>query len=199
MTAAPAAVWVVAGAPGVGKSTVAELLAARARPAPALLDKDTLFADLAGEILAAHGRSAGEREGPWYEEHVKRHEYAALTRAAREIRRSGCPVLLVAPFTEEIRAPARWRQWVVALGGEPVTLVWVGCDRSTLHRRLLDRAREQDAGKLAAFEAFVRRTRPDTPPPAPHLAVWTSDDAEPLDAQIRRGVRRGAPRVARTV
>jgi predicted kinase len=183
---APATVWVVAGAPGVGKSTVAQALLVAVRPPPALLDKDTLFADLAGEVLAAHGRPSGEREGPWYDEHVKRHEYTALARAAREIRGSGCPVLLVAPFTEQIRDPDRWRQWVDRLGGQPVVLVWVGCDPGTLHARLIGRGRSRDSGKLDDFDAFARRTRPDTPPPVRHHAVWTSVGAEPVGSQVVR-------------
>lgn len=180
----PVTVWVVAGAPGVGKSTVAGRLLATIRPTPALLDKDTLFADLAGEVLAAHGRSPGERKGPWYDEHVKRHEYEALTRAARAIRGAGCPVMLVAPFTEQIRSLDRWQRWVGDLGGEPVRLVWVGCDANTLRARLQGRARSRDSGKLGDFEAFVGRTQPDTPPPVRHHAVWTSEGAEPLDRQL---------------
>jgi predicted kinase len=177
-------VWVVAGAPGAGKSTVADELRRQLRPSPALLDKDTLFAGFVDEVRRAHGRSAGEREGRWYDEHVKVHEYDGLTAAAAQIRASGCPVLLVAPFTAQIRDRQTWGGWVEALGGEPVHLVWVSLDPAALRDRLIRRGSPLDSGKLGAWDAFVTRMRPDLPPPVPHSAV---DNAGTV-AEMRRQV-----------
>jgi predicted kinase len=183
-----AAVWVVAGAPGAGKSTTADVLRRALDPVPALLDKDTLFDGLVGAVLAAAGRPDDEREGPWYDEHVKRHEYGALAAAAREIRAGGCPVVLVAPFTTQIRDADRWQVFVDELGGPPVRLVWTRIEPSALRVRLQARGRPKDAAKLADFAAFAARMLPSTPPPIPHLEVDTSDGAPPLRTQLRAGL-----------
>jgi predicted kinase len=183
-----AAIWVVAGAPGSGKSTVAELLLAAfreaGRPVPALLDKDTLYGGFVAATLAAAGRAPDEREGAWYDEHVKLHEYAGLTAAAHEISGHGCPVLLSAPFTRQIREPAVWEQWTAELGGGPIHLVYVRSDAETLAARLAERASSRDGGKRGDFGAFLERMQPDVPPPVPHVEIDNRLGAPDLATQI---------------
>jgi predicted kinase len=187
--ARPGVVWVVTGPPGAGKSTLADVIARLADPPPAVLDKDTLFSGFVEEVLAAYGRDHGEREGSWYDAHVKVHEYAGMAATAAQVRAHGCPVVLVAPYTSQVRDAVAWRALVDAVGGEPVRLLWVRSDAETLRRRIVGRGRSRDTGKLAAFDEFVARIRPEVAPAVPHVEIDARDGAEPLAGQVIRVLR----------
>jgi predicted kinase len=182
-----ASAWVVAGAPGAGKSTVAQIILESLTPVPALLDKDTMYGPFVAATLAAAGRPPGEREGGWYDQHIKVHEYLGMTATARQIRAHGCPVLLSGPFTGQIHDVDQWRDWTGQLGGGMVRLVWVRTDAATLQHRLTARGSERDAGKLASFGQFTARMRLDQPPAAPHMVIDNRlQAAETLAAQVAR-------------
>jgi dephospho-CoA kinase len=180
-------VWVVAGPPGSGKTKVSDILLAQLDPNPALLDKDTMYGPFVSATLAAAGRPEGEREGKWYDKHIKVYEYSGITNTAREIRSYGCPVLMSGPFTKQIHEKESWKKWVEQLGGETVHLVWIKTDEKTLRHRLKVRNSERDTKKIAEFEKFINYMQPGIAPPVQHIAIDNRlSAAQSLEKQIER-------------
>lgn len=190
MTAPLAPAWVVAGPPGSGKSVVGGLFLQRLSPVPAILDKDVMYGGFVATMLTAAHRPFGEREGDWYDQHIKVHEYAGMSATATLIRAYGCPVMLSAPFTQQTHHADEWQSFVAELGGDPVTLIWVRSDQETLRQRLIQRGLEQDREKLSRFGEFFSRAKVHDPPIVEHIAIDNRASCEvPLEDQVDQALK----------
>lgn len=170
----PAAV-LVSGPPATGKSTLAAALAPRM--GAAILDLDIATGPLT--------RIAAERVGVY---DLDDPVLAGLTRAARYDTllgladanlRTGRPVVLVAPFSQERADPAAWAATARRLPGDPA-LVWLYLPPEELIRRLTRRAEARDEPKIRDPAAFLAGL--DLAPPAvPHLPL---DATQPIPTLV---------------
>ena len=148
-------VWVIAGAPGAGKSYFAERFVRLFTTPPALIDKDSMYNQLIDAVLIESGRLIGERESGWYNTHIKAHTYGGMIAVAEQVRRNGCGVVLTAPYTELLYTEGAWETFVDAVGGATVRLIWIRTDFETLRFRLSTRGFERDGDKLASFDTYA--------------------------------------------
>jgi len=172
-SAEPPRAVAIAGAAGSGKTTLGRTLA-RALGLPILdLDQITnpLLDGLAGHLPGPHWLS-----GPAAAD-IRVARYAALRSAAADIVGVGSGVLLVAPFTAELRGAEEWEALVSSVAPAELRLVRIDGSSELLARRRGSRAESRD-----------RFRPPDDyrPPAVPHIAV---DAALGTDQQVQRVLR----------
>jgi predicted kinase len=167
-------VVIVAGAPGAGKSTVAERLALALPAAP--VDIDVVFEPVV-PLLAAQPREA-----------VRAAVYESLAAIAEASLAAGFHVVVSAPFTLERQDRPAWERLEARLssGGAAVALVWLHAPADLLLARLAARGAARDAAKLADPGSWLREVEPETPPVVPHVAVDALQPADEAAASILR-------------
>jgi sugar-phosphatase len=166
--------WVVAGPAGSGKTTLGRALARHLRVP--LVDLDSVtnpLLDGLGDLVAP--------DGHWNEEgrraRVRPARYAALRAVAADQVAAGLDVVLVAPFTAELRGGPEWTLLTEALAPAPVRVLWLRADDALLRHRVAGRRETRDA---------VRTPAELGPPAVDHLVV---DAASPTAAQLARLAR----------
>ena len=164
-------VWVVAGPAGSGKTTLGRALARHLRAA--LVDLDSVTNPLLDGLsdLVAPG-------GHWNEEgrraRVRPARYAALRAVAADQVLAGLDVVLVAPFTAELRGGSEWTLLTGAVAPAPVRVVWLRADDALLEQRVGQRRETRDA---------VRTPAELGSPAMAHLVV---EAASPTSVQLAR-------------
>jgi mannitol-1-/sugar-/sorbitol-6-phosphatase len=169
----PVRVIAIAGVAGSGKTTLGRAVAAALRLP--ILDLDSLTNPLL-DGLAAHLPGPHWLSGPAAAD-IRSARYAALRSAAADIVSVGSGVVLVAPFTAELRGADEWRALVDAVAPADLRLVRVDGSPELLARRRGIRAEGRDG---------FRPPDDRTPPSVPHIAV---DAALATDQQLHRVLR----------
>jgi predicted kinase len=167
-------VVIVAGAPGVGKSTVALRIALALEAAS--IDIDAVFDPLV-PLLAAQPR-----------EFVRTAIYESLVAIAEASLPTGAHVVVAAPFTRERRDPRAWNRLATRLSsqGADVVLVWLHAPPEPLLARLAARGAARDAEKLVDPAPWLREAEPEVPPSVSYIAVDATQTTENAVEQILR-------------
>ena len=159
-------ITVVAGLPGVGKTTFATVYAARM--GAALVDRDTLMGPVVGAALVDAGHAPEDHATSLFLDVLNGPAYRAAEDVACEIAAaSGVDVVLVAPYTAQAADGRGWwddlSRRIEAAGATP-HLLWLDLSREEHRRRLNRRAagrdRERSAGFFDGWWAVQNRTVP---------------------------------------
>lgn len=162
----------IAGSAGTGKTTLADVLAARLNGVH--LDFDDVSADVVGEARTAHPDLTEAQ----LLEQVKDARYQALYDAVVEAGGGEAPIVVSAPFTSAAATADSWARWVEDC--PRWLLVWLDLDEGERARRVLARGAERDHG-----------ARPGAParPGVAHLALDAALPTEQLAEAVLQAIR----------
>ncbi|GAB2816556.1 AAA family ATPase [Actinocorallia aurea] len=158
-----------------------------------ILDKDALTRRMTERLLTSLGGDPHDRRTALYATEVRPVEYQCLLSAARTNVEAGIPLILAAPFLEELQDPswlARLTNQSAAYGCD-VTAIWVQSDPDTMHDHLEHRDAPRDGWKLANWDEYTSALNTDDSPPSTHITVDNRHGAAvSLAEQTRRALQR---------
>ena len=177
------------GHAGTGKTTVARralgALHARTGESYCLLDKDTLYGAYSASVMQLLTGDANDRDSPTYLNHLRDPEYAGLVSVAAENLALGVNVLVVGPFSREVREHRLHDGSRFPVPeGTTIRVVWVDLDDAVARERIVRRADPRDAWKLAHWDDY--RERRFVPEPAVYPELLRFDNTAPGESDLER-------------
>ena len=171
---APARLIVFAGHAGTGKTTLAHLAVPRLHAITGqsfcVLDKDTVYGAFSSKVMGLLTGDADDRDSPTYLENLRDQEYAGLIDIARENLALGVNVVLVGPFSREVRSRRMFDAEALGLpAATPIHIVWVLIDETEAKRRIVARGDHRDRYKLEHWDDYRKRRFAPAPSEFPAL------------------------------
>lgn len=162
------------GHAGTGKTTLARravpLMHARTGESFCVLDKDTVYGAYSAKVMGLLTGDPDDRDSPTYLEHLRDQEYRGLLEIATENLALGVNVLLVGPFSREVKSK---RVFDANALGVPVdtriSVIWVALDEATAKARIVARGDARDRYKLEHWDDYRKRRFAPTPSEFPAL------------------------------
>lgn len=171
----------ICGHAGTGKTTLGQavlkdyLKTAGAR-SWCLLDKDTLYGRYSAAVMQTLTGDPHDRDSPIYLQHLREPEYQSLLDVAREQLALGISVLIVAPFSREVRDGCLFdATWLNLPDLTQLHWVWVQVPESVAQARITARANPRDDYKLAHWEDYRQRLFEPDSTRHPELLILNND------------------------
>ncbi len=158
------------GHAGTGKSTLAKralpLIIEKTGQDFFFLDKDTAYGAFSAHMMQLTTNNANDRDSPYYLEHIRDWEYAGMLDVARENLTLGVNIILVGPFSNEIKSGKMFSPEALGISKDSsIRLAWIDLDEEEARHRMEKRADPRDEWKLNHWDQYIkRRTEPPIHP-----------------------------------
>ena len=178
----------VTSPPACGKTFISRKLA-KALPNCVYLDKDTLIV-LSKQIFKVAGEEYN-RSSDFFQREIRDYEYYAVLDFAFEALEYNDTVLINAPFADVIRDNEYLDNLRAKLKEKDAELfvVWVHTDVEVCHERMIKRASDRDAWKLAHWDEYIATQNFKQPDNIPELFVFNNSSEEEYKKSIDAAVK----------
>ena len=168
-----------AGHAGTGKSTLAKkalpLIIEKTGEDFFFLDKDTVYGAYSAHVMELTTNNSNDRDSPYYLENLRDWEYSGLIDIARENLSLGVNVILVGPFSNEIKSGKMFDPQALDIPSQTsIRLAWIDLAEAEAKRRMEKRADPRDNWKLAHWDQYTKRRIE----PPQHQAIFRFDNLE---------------------